>query len=513
LSHHLRAFDPDRRISGIECGASVSPPGGLRHHLLTAVYALLIELTNGFDWPILPPVREEAWREYADSSIWDGHRRASCLPTMSDACNRRAGVLVCAKRFAAKRFVTLWCGLMATIDDVARHAGVGRTTVSHALSGNRHVAPATRDRILAVVDELGYQPNAAARSLVSRRTMTVGLIVPLDLDILAENRYTDFLVAVGDRLNEHGYHLLCLIDRNPVPLDVRRLIRSNQVDGALLLQVRTVDARVAALAAEGRPFVTIGRPRNCSGIVRADGDFVRAAEIAVDHLSGLGHEKIALLATGRDESPVFGFQWYTLKGFRRAHRTRGLKLSSAQILLHDRETPESVAAALAPVCDGTLPLTALVTTTFVAAALAMQALAEHGLRVPEDVSIVALGDPRATLLPLPSITVARFSVTDLAHAAVDLLLGVLEGRQPARSEHLVPVELVVRNSSGPANPARVQSRARMQGNPVTGQAVAAAAMCAAVSVASVVGSAGGLRAAAGRGGRGADLAGSGVRRP
>jgi DNA-binding LacI/PurR family transcriptional regulator len=357
---------------------------------------------------------------------------------------------MCAKRFATKRFASGNEASMATIDDVARLAGVGPTTVSHALSGKRHVAPSTRDRILAVVSQLGYHPNATARSLVSHRTMTVGLIVPLDLDVLSDNRSTDFIVGAADRLDNHGYRLLCLIDRNPDVLDVQKLIRSGQVDGTLLLQVRTYDSRVEALKAEGQPFVSIGRPRNASGIVRTDADFEAAAAMAVDYLLGLGHRRIGFLSTGQDNLPVFGFQWYSLRGFRRAHRAHGMPLPKAQILCHGRETEEGLLPALLPVLNGSLPLTALIATTFTEAGLAMQLLSAHGLRTPEDISIIALGEPRSSVLAVPSITVVRFSPTDLTHTAVDLLVDMLEGRSPERLEHLLPVELVVRSSTGPA---------------------------------------------------------------
>jgi DNA-binding LacI/PurR family transcriptional regulator len=103
--------------------------------------------------------------------------------------------------------------------------------------------------------------------------------------------------------------------------------------------------------------------------------------------------------------------------------------------------------------DGTLAVTALITTTFVGAALIMQLLRARGRRVPEDISVIALGDPRITVLPVPSITVVRFSVIDLARTAVDLLVEMLEGRQPSRHEQLVPVELVIRGSTG--SPAQV----------------------------------------------------------
>ena len=373
-----------------------------------------------------------------------------------NACKRRAAVLVYAKRFAAKRFASVDGALMASIGDVASLAGVGKTTVSHALSGKRHVAPATRERILTAVSQLGYHPNAAARSLASRRTMTVGLIVPLDLDVLSDNRSTDFIVGAADQLASHGYQLLCLVERNPDVSGVQKLIRSGQVDGTLLLQVRTDDSRVEALRAEDRPFVTIGRPRHATGIARADADFVTSAGIAVDYLVELGHMRIGFLCTGQDATPMFGFQWYSLSGFRKAHRAHGLSLSKAQILCHARETEEGLLPVLLPLLDSSLPLTALVTTTFTEAALVMQILSARGLRVPDDVSIIALGDPRSSVLTAPSITVVRFSPTDLTRVAVDLLVRMLEGRQPAHVEELVPVELVVRGSTGPPIPAARQ---------------------------------------------------------
>ena len=108
---------------------------------------------------------------------------------------------------------------MATIDDVARLAGVAPTTVSNALSGKAHVAPGTRKRILAVADELRYQPNNAARNLASRRAMAVGVIVPVDPDVLSDGGLTEFLVAAADRLASHGYQALCLVEKIPTLLE------------------------------------------------------------------------------------------------------------------------------------------------------------------------------------------------------------------------------------------------------------------------------------------------------
>jgi DNA-binding LacI/PurR family transcriptional regulator len=335
---------------------------------------------------------------------------------------------------------------MATILDVARLAGVNHTTVSHALSGKRPVAAATRERVLAAVQELGYHPNATARSLASRQTRTVGLVAPLDnqSQSMAESHYGHFITGVANRLSDHDYRLLCLAARDPDPADVVRLARSGQVDGLLLLQVRVNDARVAALRSEGLPFVTIGRTRDCAGLVRADGDFVSAGEIAVHHLADLGHRRLALLSCVEGGRPLFGFQYHALSGFRRAHRALGLRVDASQVLGYDPHG--SIEPALEPLLIAGRP-TGLITTSPIEAVLAMRALTRRGVRVPEDLSIVAIGDALVAELVQPPITAVRFSVQALTGLAVDLLIGMLNGHPPARREHLVPVELMLRGST------------------------------------------------------------------
>lgn len=341
---------------------------------------------------------------------------------------------------------------MATIHDVARLAGVNHTTVSHALSGKRPVAAATRDRVLAAVQQLGYHPNASARSLVSRQTRTVGLVAPLDSEsqTLQESHFGQFITGVANRLGDHDYRLLCLVARHPDPSDVVRLVRSGQVDGMLLLQVRVDDARVAALRQERRPFVTIGRTGDPTGLVRADADFAVAAEIAVRHLAGLGHRRMAFLTTTERGRPVFGFQYHSLTGFRRAHRALGLHVHHSQVLGYD--PAGSVEPALDPLLAPGGP-SALITSTPIEAVLAMRSLAGRGVRVPDNLSLVALGDTLVAELVQPPITAVRFSPADLTSLAVDLLVGILNGRPPARLEHLIPVELVARQSTQRVGPA------------------------------------------------------------
>ncbi len=337
-----------------------------------------------------------------------------------------------------------------TIRDVARRAGVARATVSQALGGKRPVSAATRERVLAAVRELGYQPNATARSLALRQTRTIGLALPLHPSgALPEGPFFGFIAGAADRLAQHDYKLLCVMSRDPRGDDVASLASAGHVDGMLLLQVRRADPRVAALRAAGLPFVAIGRPRDAAGLARVDADLVRAATVAVDHLYALGHRRIALLTASMDGLPVYGFGYYALVGFRHAHRAHGLPFNHTQVLSYD--PADGPGAALPPLVDGANGFTAVITTTDYEAATALHALISQGRCVPGDVSLVTLGDSVLTALAQPPITVVRFSVADETRLAVDMLIELLAGRQPQPLERIVPVEFLPRGSVGPVS--------------------------------------------------------------
>lgn len=346
---------------------------------------------------------------------------------------------------------------MATIGDVARRVGVAPSTVSHALTGKRPISAETRARVLTAAAELGYQPNAAARTLALRCTRTVGLALPLPARprALSSGPYFEFVAAAADRLAEHGYTLLSLISRDPGAADLVRLARGGHVDGMLLMQVRLEDPRVAALRVADLPFVTIGRTRDPAGLVRVDVDFAAAAETAVGHLVALGHRRIAFLGG----APDYGFYYHALDGFRRAHAAHGLPLPPDRVLSVDAAS--GLHEALRPVLDdrGAGRVTALVTVGDLEAATALHILVEHGLRVPDDLSIVALYDSPLTALAHPPLTALRSPAEALTAEAVDLLLAMLAGRRPDNPERLLSAELVVRGSTSPAHPAGSGPRA------------------------------------------------------
>jgi DNA-binding LacI/PurR family transcriptional regulator len=276
---------------------------------------------------------------------------------------------------------------MATIADVARQAGVAPSTVSHALSGKRPVAAATRERIVVAARELGYEPNATVGNVRARAPRAHGLSLPHNSPArtLSHGPFAKYVAAIADLLAAHDYILLCLVARSPEASDLARLVRGGHVDGLILLPVRLDDPRVHTLRTDDLPFASIGRPRETRGIVYVDADQRTAATMAVAHLVALGHRHLAFLG----HEPVFGFQYHAPHGFGCAHRAHGLPLHRSQIL-HDvrstglRRVLESLVGHDGP--------TALVTTTDIEAVTALHVLADRGRRVPADVSLVTLGD-------------------------------------------------------------------------------------------------------------------------
>jgi DNA-binding LacI/PurR family transcriptional regulator len=337
---------------------------------------------------------------------------------------------------------------MATINDVARLAGVTHTTVSHTLSGKRPVAPATREAVLAAVRQLDYRPNSNAVSLTARRTRRVCLSIPLDAAqrSLSKGPSFDFIAEVGDRLGQRDYTLVCEISRGLDAVGVVDLVRAGHVDGVLLLGTQLTDARVEALQREGFPFVAIGRTREPANFVWVDSDTDHSATLAVRHLFELGHRKIAFVVPTMQGEPVLGSHFHALAGFKRTHREYGVPLARKQVITY--EVAEGLGDRLVPLLTGTLGVTAVIAAGHdLEAVTILRAYAEHRLRVPDDISLVGLVDSPLTQMAQPAITVIDIPVKELCTRAVDLLIDLIEGFKPRQNEHILPVTLVVRSST------------------------------------------------------------------
>lgn len=288
---------------------------------------------------------------------------------------------------------------MATMQDVARRAGVSIATVSFVVNDSKPVSPETRDRVRAAMLELGYRPNAVARALARRRSHIVAVVYPL-VPSRPLNTATTFLTGAAEAAAENDYSIVLW----PTVGGSERLadLRSDGLlDGVVLMQVTTDDERVAILRDSGTPFTLIGRTRDPSALDWVDIDFEGMVEEALERLIALGHSRIALVL-GPERSPAFGPYARTREAFERVSAERGVDAS----LLHCDESPAG-GRELARSLDPRAASAVVVINAGAAVGFAHE-LRHRGVRVPDDLSIVLLAsDP---------------DVADLADPALDLLV-------------------------------------------------------------------------------------------
>jgi LacI family transcriptional regulator len=312
-----------------------------------------------------------------------------------------------------------------TQGDVAKRADVSQATVSYALSGNSTVAlpEETRQRILEAARELGYVPNGAARSLRTRRTMTIACIIP---DIT--NPYYPLLErGVQDVAEAHGYNLIVYNTDGDAEKERRALLsaREGRVDGLIMTPFHLERKTIAEVVDAGVRVVLLG-PSTTSwtgyGVDTISGDNGEAARIAVNHLLCLGHTRVAMAAGVKGTPP----REYRVEGYRRALAEHHIPIEE-QLIRAGQFTEAGGYAATRELLTMKPRPTAIFAANDLMAIGSMYALREVGLSVPDDVSIVGFDNIAMSALVHPALTtIDQFPREEGARAA-KRLLSRLEG--------------------------------------------------------------------------------------
>ncbi len=335
---------------------------------------------------------------------------------------------------------------MATIKDVAERASVSTATVSYVLNGTGTVTEATRQRVLAAVADLNYQPNHAARSLRSR-SRTLGLVLPARSARLSDPVMAELVDGLAGAAAARGYFLLMAIagDGQPEELLGEQLLRSGRVDGLVLLDLRSDDARVRHLLALGAPIVCAGPPQAGQGCPCVGLDSYAGARMATGHLLALGHRRVAQIAPPSDlaESELF-FQGYADA------------LAAADIEIDPSYTVESGAtqddgmAAMQELLALPQPPTAVFAASDTLAFGAMHALRDAGIEVGPGISLVGCGDAPLAAHTHPPLTTLRAPRHALGAALAGRLIGQVERQAAGARDTALSMQLIVRRSTAPA---------------------------------------------------------------
>jgi DNA-binding LacI/PurR family transcriptional regulator len=274
---------------------------------------------------------------------------------------------------------------MVTIDDVARAAGVSRSTVSYALSGKRPITQETRDRINLAIGKLGFTVNAGARALASSETMVLGLLLQFHQDEFPP-AMLQYILAVTTASRALGYDILLVTETDGADA-VKRITSSNMVDGVVLLDVTHDDPRLAPLREARQPGAMVGLPRDTDGVDVFDLDFEGSARILVDHLVELGHQEIILVTPPRHVFERGGaYAWR----FRDAALEQAASHGVAMHFHYGESQQPRITKALNAALDAHPSATGLIVHNDASIAVLPQVLHERGVRVPQDLSVVSL---------------------------------------------------------------------------------------------------------------------------
>ncbi len=336
---------------------------------------------------------------------------------------------------------------LATLKDISTELGLSVATVSRALNGFPEVNVKTRKKVKETADKLGYKPNRVAQRLVTGRSGMVGMIVKIRADMSADQTFFEILTGLTAGLSEHEIDFVLAVDQAADPvLPYKKLLEKDTLDGFILNAPQVNDPRVDFLLEQGVPFVLHGQDRVDPPYPFYSIDNAAVTAEAVDMLANLGHERIALIngmvqhAYAADR--LAGFQWTTgQRNLMQDHIANDVTFES-----------QAYTAALDMIAKPDAP-TAFICGSTVIADGVMQALRDRGLRVPDEVSVMAHDDA----LPLtrainfdPALTVTRSPLRDACAPLAKLLADHLRGAPLADLQVTKKAELIIRGSTGPA---------------------------------------------------------------
>ncbi len=332
---------------------------------------------------------------------------------------------------------------MSNIRDVAKRAGVSSMTVSRVINNSGYISHETFERVEKAIADLGYVPNALARSLRLKQTKTIALV----LTDITNPFFTTIARGVEDAASENGFSVIfCNTDESPgEESEYLTALLQKQVDGILLVPAWSSKESVIYLQERSEPVVVLDRRVMDVKVDTVRCDSEQGAFSLTQHLLDLGHRRIAVFSGPSGASTAVD----RVEGYRRALAAGGVAIDPR--LIHYGQFIQSSGYRLAQDVLGETPnVTAIFAANNFIAIGAYHGLRDAGVRIPEDISLVTFDDLPAPLVLEPFFTVADQPAYEMGRRGTELLLARLAGEGPAEPQEIIlPTQLIVRKSSGP----------------------------------------------------------------
>ncbi|MEU2349728.1 LacI family DNA-binding transcriptional regulator [Modestobacter sp. NPDC049651] len=331
-----------------------------------------------------------------------------------------------------------------TLDEVAVRAGVSRATVSRVINDSPRVSPEAREAVLSAVAQLRYVPNRMARSLVTRRTDTVALVLSEpDTRLFSDPFFARIVRGLSASLAQTDINLVLLTAGDAGEQEkVGRFVRQGHVDGVILMSLHSDDLLPDVLAEAGVPLVLCGRPLDDRPVSYVDADNLGGARMATEHLLGLGRRRVVTIAgradmvAGRDR----------LTGWREVLTGAGLE-AGAELVAEGDFTEAGGARAMEQLLARVPDLDAVFAASDPMAVGALRVLRAAGRRVPEDVAVVGFDDADVAQTCDPPLTTVAQPLADMTQEMTELLLRQVDQTTETVERRVCPTHLVRRGTA------------------------------------------------------------------
>ncbi|REE88671.1 LacI family transcriptional regulator [Paenibacillus taihuensis] len=332
--------------------------------------------------------------------------------------------------------------MTVTIYDVAREAGVSMATVSRVVNNNPNVKPQTRKKVFEAIERLGYRPNAVARGLASKKTTTVGVVIP---DI-SNAIFAEVARGIEDIANMYHYNIiLCNADKKKdKEIRVINTLLEKQVDGLLFMGGAVTEEHLQAFRTANVPIVLCATTDEQGTIPSVDIDHEGAAFDAVQALIRSGHTRIAMIC-GTLQDPANGYARF--QGYKRALEAAGLPYDESLVRIGNYRY-ESGVDAMKYFLDLSERPTAVFSATDEMAIGAIHCIQDAGLKVPDNISVISVDNSRMASMVRPQLTAVAQPMYDIGAVSMRLLTKLMKKEAVDNARVILPHEIVNRQSVG-----------------------------------------------------------------
>jgi len=334
--------------------------------------------------------------------------------------------------------------MKVTIKDIAKATGFSVTQVSRALTGYSDVSPKTRENIIKVAEEMGYQPDYSARSLRRQQTHTIGLVIPSTRLALTDPFFLEFLSGIGYESSKTRYDLLISFsnNKNEQMKTLKDLVLSRRVDGIILNRIENNDERVSFLLKKKYPFVAFGKIESCGDHPYVEINGFDATYQVTNHLIKKGHKKISFINVPKWQVCAK----YRLAGYKKALEDNNIKFNE-ELVIHSEETDSEGYKIVKEIIKKYKKVTAIFVNSDVMTIGAVKALNEAEIEIGKEIALASFNDTNITQNMNPPITSLAQPIHLIGEKVTQMLIKILKNKVSKLKQVIIKPKLIIREST------------------------------------------------------------------